>query len=224
MIPYHGGVSGNRQTVPSSPTRTGRPPLTERRKAATRVEIAREAVRLFGEKGVAATSADEIAAAAGISVRTLWRYFPTKEACVRPVLSTGIDQAVQGLRDWPPGKGMAELSNAMERSGEDMLPDVPILLGLVRLTRTEPGLRAVWLQAHDDAEPLFAAALAERAGRPGDDLEVRVQAAMINAALRAAVEQYAWRTDPDTPSEVDEEGILAAVRAALQTVARGVPR
>ena len=39
----------------------------------TRLDIAREAVRLLTTKGVAATSAGEIADGAGISVRTLWR-------------------------------------------------------------------------------------------------------------------------------------------------------
>ena len=36
--------------------RVGRPPLTERRKHATRMDIAREAVHLFTTNGVAATS------------------------------------------------------------------------------------------------------------------------------------------------------------------------
>lgn len=41
----------------------GRPPLTERRRAETRMEIADEAVRLFVERGVAGTTAEDIAAA-----------------------------------------------------------------------------------------------------------------------------------------------------------------
>ena len=71
----------------STPGRTGRPPLTERRKTETRLEVARAAVGLFLAKGVADTSAEEIAEAAGISSRTLWRYFPTKDSCVTPLLT-----------------------------------------------------------------------------------------------------------------------------------------
>jgi hypothetical protein len=52
----------------------GRPPPTGRRKAATRREIAHEAVRLFGERGVVATTGEETARAAGA------------EACRRAVL------------------------------------------------------------------------------------------------------------------------------------------
>jgi AcrR family transcriptional regulator len=196
-------------------SRTGRPPLTERRKAATRLEIAREAVRLFTAGGVAATSAEDIAAAAGISVRTLWRYFPTKERCVLPLLTTGIENTARVLRAWAPGAGVAELVDDIDQ----MPGDMPPVLALVRLTRTEPALRAVWLQAHDDAEPVFAAALAERAGVPHDDLATRIQAALINVALRVAVEHYAWHAE-----QPESQGLKDAVRTALEAAAQGLPR
>lgn len=195
--------------------RTGRPPLTERRKAATRLEVAREAVRLFTSKGVAGTSAEEIAAAAGISVRTLWRYFPSKESCVWPLLTAGIQNLASTLRAWPPGRDIAELLDGV--ADPDATADLPAMLALIRLTRTEPGLRAVWLQSHDDAEPLLVAALARRTGLDEDDLRVRVRAAMINGALRVAVEQYARGTD------VDEKALLEATRTALRIAGEGLP-
>jgi len=195
--------------------RTGRPPLTERRKAATRLEVAREAVRLFTSKGVTGTSAEEIAAAAGISVRTLWRYFPSKESCVWPLLTAGIQNLARSLRAWPPGRDIAELLDGV--ADADAMADLPAMLALIRLTRTEPGLRAVWLQSHDDAEPLLVAALARRTGLEEDDLRVRVRAAMINGTLRVAVEQYARGT------EADEKALLEAVRAALRIAGEGLP-
>jgi AcrR family transcriptional regulator len=198
--------------------RTGRPPLTERRKAATRLEIAREAVALFTAQGVTATSAEEIAAAAGISVRTLWRYFPNKESSVLPLLTGGIEATARALRSWPAGSGMAALLDDMERQGRETIANLSTLLDLVRLTRTEAGLRAVWLQSHHDAEPVFAAALAQRAGLPGDDLTVRIQAAMINSALRAAVEHHAFHA-----GTTDEVALTAAVRMAMLTAAQGIP-
>ncbi|MGP3961086.1 TetR/AcrR family transcriptional regulator [Nonomuraea sp. 3N208] len=199
--------------------RTGRPPLTERRKAATRLEIAREAVRLFTTNGVAGTSAEEIAAAAGISARTLWRYFPSKESCVLPLLTGGIEVATQCLRSWGPDQGVAELLDAMLRSAGEIATDRAALLNLVRLTGSEPGLRAVWLEAHREAEPVFAAALAERAGLSAPDLDINVRAAMFNVALRTAVEHYASHTDP---AAAEEPGLLeATVGQALRTAARG---
>jgi AcrR family transcriptional regulator len=200
----------------SGQARTGRPPLTERRKAATRLEVAREAVRLFTSKGVAATTVEEIAAAAGISVRTLWRYFPSKEACVWPLLANGVQNLASSLSAWPRGRSIAEMFDEEVRPDPDTLADLPAMVALVRLTRTEPALRGVWLRAHDDAESVLIAALARRAGLPEDDLRVKVHASMINSALRTAVEHHASGADPADLAE--------GVRAALRIAAGGLPR
>ncbi|MGW2281209.1 TetR/AcrR family transcriptional regulator [Streptomyces sp. NPDC001770] len=206
---------GDAPTSAAQSVRAGRPPLTERRKAATRLEIAEVAVRLFAEKGVAATSADEIAAEAGVSTRTLWRYFPTKEACVQPLLAVGVDSLADALRN---GSGDESLIDALEAMRPDtMRPTAGSedVLSLVRLTRTEPGLRAVWLQTHLEAEPVLAEALAERTGESPDALAPRVAAAMINVALRVAAEEYAWkreRTDR-TLDEVARDALRIAAGA-----------
>ncbi|MFC8225933.1 TetR/AcrR family transcriptional regulator [Streptomyces sp. NPDC057287] len=178
--------------------RLGRPPLTERRKAATRLEIAREAVRLFAERGVAATTADEIAAAAGISQRTLWRYTSSKELCVSPLLTYALDSVTVLMRAWPRDRPLAEAvaGGPSALTDASASTDAEALRDLVLLTRSEPGLRAVWLQVHHDAERVFAEVIAERTGRGPDDLEPRVQATLFNGALRIAVEQWAWGADP----------------------------
>jgi AcrR family transcriptional regulator len=54
-------------------------PLRQRKKAATRERLYREALALFGLKGFAAATVDEIAQAAGVSRGTFFNYFPTKE-------------------------------------------------------------------------------------------------------------------------------------------------
>ena len=193
---------------------TGRPPLTERRKTETRLEVARAAVRLFLAKGVADTSAEEIAEAAGISSRTLWRYFPTKDSCVTPLLTDVIELIARFLRSWRGDQDMAEVFDTIGL--HDNVADRTTMVNLVRLTRTEPGLRAVWLEAHRQAEPAFAEALARRAGLPGPDLAVTVQAAMITTALRVAEEHYAFTTDGDAETRDYE----AAMREALLIAAR----
>jgi len=184
--------------APGDGPRPGRPPLTERRKAATRLEIAREAVRLFADRGVAATTADDIAAAVGISQRTLWRYTSSKELCVRPLLSHALDFVTALMRSWPRDRPLAEAVAGTPSSlaGTSADTDAEALRDLVRLTRTEPGLRAVWLQVHHDAELVFAEVIAERTGHGPDDLEPRVQATLLNGALRIAVEQWAWGAGP----------------------------
>lgn len=204
---------------------TGRPPLTEERKAEIRLEIARAAVDLFVAQGVAATTGEQIGAAVGVSARTVWRYFPSKESCVRPLFSAGIDLIAECLRQWRPGEPLEEVIDR-EFAVEGHLtavPDRSTVGALVRLTRTEPGLRAIWLQTYDEAEPAFGRALAERAGLPADDLRPAIQAAMFNAALRAAVEYHAWHTtDAEPDPETAQAELMATLRSALAVVAEGV--
>ena len=54
--------------------------LRERKKALTRLAIRREAFRLFEKQGYENTTIDQIAEAADVSPRTLYRYFGVKEA------------------------------------------------------------------------------------------------------------------------------------------------
>lgn len=211
-------ASATGETAVGGSARLGRPPLTERRKAATRLEIAREAVRLFAERGVAATTAEDIAAAAGISQRTLWRYTSSKELCVSPLLTYALDFVTALMRSWPRDRPLAEAVVGTPSSLPDTAADTDAeaLRDLVLLTRAEPGLRAVWLQVHHDAELVFAEVIAERTGHRPDDLEPRVQATVLNGALRIAVEQWAWSTDPQrAPLSRTIHRALGIARSAL---------
>ncbi|MDV7214627.1 TetR family transcriptional regulator [Streptomyces prunicolor] len=160
-----------------------------------------------------------------ISSRTLWRYFPNKEACVKPLLTAGVEAVARCLRAWAPGRPLPEALDALEEEAEAGTPPIQVtqdtatILALARLTRTEPGLRAVWLQAHADAEPAFAQALALRAGIPADDPRSGLQAAMINGAIRAAIEHRA----DNTTAEAEDMTLYAPLRSALLAAAQGLP-
>ncbi|MFI6122319.1 TetR/AcrR family transcriptional regulator [Streptomyces sp. NPDC051064] len=194
-----------------------RPSLAERRKETLRFEIATEAVRLFAAHGVTGTTGEQIARAVGISSRTLWRHFPTKESCVLPLLSAGLDVAVAHLRRWPADMSLLDFVTRSLRAGE--LPaGAPVILDLIRMTTTDPALRAVWLQAHDEALPVLARLLAERSGGSVGDLRTRVHAATINGALRAASEDFARRyaEEPEAAGSEIATCLLAALRAASE--------
>lgn len=58
------------------------PTLIERRHRATRARIADIAVRLFSEGGFDETTMEDVAEAAGVSRRTVYRHFPSKDELV----------------------------------------------------------------------------------------------------------------------------------------------
>ncbi|MER5603101.1 TetR family transcriptional regulator [Streptomyces sp. NPDC002265] len=195
-----------------------RPTLGERRKSALRVEIAHAAIRLFTAQGVAGTTGEEIAQAVGISARTLWRHFPTKESCVRPLLIEGLDVVAEALRAWPADTSLRDYLDDV-RAWSDAFAPQEAVWELISLTRTDPGLHAVWLQVHDDALPVFAELFARRDGSSPDSLRVKVHAAMFNGALRAAVEDCLT-----VPAGIrSDAGLNTSLRTALRAAAEGLP-
>src|SRR4051812_26554524 len=69
----------------------GRPPLT------TRLEIERVAFALFAERGFDETTVEDIAAAAGISRRTFFRYFASKNDVVWGDFDAGLQHFAEVL-------------------------------------------------------------------------------------------------------------------------------
>ncbi|MGW1725834.1 TetR/AcrR family transcriptional regulator [Streptomyces sp. NPDC002306] len=206
-----------RRSAPAEPV-ARRPTLGERRRSALRLEIAQEAIGLFTAQGVTATTGEEIAQAVGISARTLWRHFPTKESCVGPLLTAGLEFMAEALRAWPPDIPLRLYLEDPRTWGEVFDPP-EVVWDLISMIRTEPGLRAVWLQVHDDALPVFAELFARRSGGSPDSLRVKVHAAMFNGALRAAVEDCLM--DPAGPRS--GTGLTASLHTALCAAAEGLP-
>lgn len=85
--------------------------LRERRRHETESAIGNAALDLFLAKGVAATTVEEIAAAAGVSPRTFFRYFDTKESAALPGLRVFREQLALLS---PAGPGMPDLIAALD--------------------------------------------------------------------------------------------------------------
>ncbi|CAL9397616.1 TetR/AcrR family transcriptional regulator [Streptomyces albus] len=197
---------------------TARPSLTERRKAETEREIARHAAALFSAHGAAGVTAEGIAKAAGVSLRTFYRYFRTKEEAVTPLLTGGVHQWLADLAAAPARLSVTE---ALERAVRSALaPEGPHAAfqaealestrGLLRAVPGDPALRSVWLRVHAETEEALVPVL-ERLVRPGTDpLELRMTAAAANAAMRIAMET--WATTQAEPGDPERGPAAIAVR------------
>jgi AcrR family transcriptional regulator len=180
-----------------------------------RLEIAMAAVRLFAEHGVDGTSAAQIAEAVGISPRTLWRYCASKEEAVAPLLTSGLDRLVDSLRRWPPARPLAE---AADDTGwfvaGTSATRLALTVELMRIARVEPAINAVWTRSFAEAVDPVAAVLAARFGSERAGLRVKVQAAMLLAAMHEGMRDYIWRPAGESGPPL-EDTLRSAARIAF---------
>src|SRR5919106_1490469 len=69
--------------------------LRDRTRRAVRAEISQAAVALFAERGFDETTVEEIARAVGMTKRSFFRYFPTKEDAVFAGTEVLVEQLIQ---------------------------------------------------------------------------------------------------------------------------------
>jgi AcrR family transcriptional regulator len=178
--------------------------LRERKKARTRRAIQEQAMRLFLAKGYAATTVQEIAAAAGVSHMTFFRYFPTKEDVV---LADDYDPVIVELvRARPAGEPDVERIRHALLAGLASVyaTDRDALLERTRLVLGTPALRARLWENQVQTEALLVRAL----GPDGGDaarLRRRVLVAGCLAAVTTAL--LVWVEGdgaPDLPGLVEQ--------------------
>ncbi|MFJ3672197.1 TetR/AcrR family transcriptional regulator [Streptomyces sp. NPDC090106] len=174
----------------SSPTPAPKPTppvsLTERRKAETRMEIARAAAGLFARRGLRATRAEDIAQAAGVAPRTFYRYFATKEEAVAPLYAAGAQRWMEAVRQAPAGLSVPEaLEHAVRRTLD---PGAGVSAAswewvrtLIRLAESSPALGKVWAEVCLGSERTLAEVLRERvdATGAGAGAEVEVEVEVV---------------------------------------------
>lgn len=187
------------------------PGLRERKKRQTFESVSEIAIRLFLEKGFDAVSVAEIAAAAGISKPTLFRYFPAKEDLVLHRIADHEDEAARVVAESDQAPLVAlrrHFLDGLER-GDPVtgLSDHPQVLAFHRLLYGTPSLVA---RAHGHLERQEAA-LAEVLG---GDLDARLAAGQIVAVRRVlALENWRRIAAGERVEDVRGEAVAAAERA-----------
>jgi len=183
------------------------------KKAATKHAIQDHALRLFVEKGYDATTVEEIAAAAGVSHMTFFRYFPRKEEVVEYDEYDPLLEDLIAAR--PPDEApITAVHNALRVGLQQVLStDREALLIRTRLILDNPVLRSRNLVAQDTTRDLFARALARRAGLAVPDLAATVQASAALGAIAPAL--TAWAED-------GEADLIALIDSAFTALESGV--
>lgn len=171
--------------------------LRQRHTERTRRQIVDIALELFAERGIDETTVDEIAAAADVSPRTFYRYFPSKEAVLFHSIEERLDEMRRLIAERPADEPPFETLVAALRHAVDTMANDPRRRSLLqRLVAERPQLRTYQRNTIiEHTERQILGALAPRAGIDPGDLGLRSVVAAVTAcfdlALRTWIEQGA---------------------------------
>ncbi|MQY17516.1 TetR/AcrR family transcriptional regulator [Nocardia macrotermitis] len=108
---------------------------TQERARATRELILDTAARLFGERGIAETSTNRIAAEAGISIGTVYRYFSDRAVIVEELLRRLLESVEQRLTQHALGVGdrsiLEQVTRILEVVTDELVDNARLVRALV---------------------------------------------------------------------------------------------
>lgn len=177
-------------------------------RAATRQALAEAALALFVERGVDATTVEDIAAAAGVSPRTFFLHFPAKVAAVFPDHESNLARFRQALAAMPSG---GDDVAAMLSGGDDVTAVCRLLVDSIGwqvpsafrrarygLVETSDAVRELDARTDRDYEDAITEHLVARWGTsPQSRLAAGAVAGVVLGIARAAL--LAWGRDGMDP-------------------------
>jgi len=175
----------------------------QRRSRETVAWIEEAAAQLFDRYGYAATTTNKIAERAGVSIGTLYRYFPNKDALLWSLAERHLEATA------------AEVTDALARAAAEELPLPSLLHDLVHR-----------VAALHTARPTLHRLLFDRAPRT-PDLVARFRAAELAIAARLAGHLRRLgvaRSDPETAALLAVQGVEAQIHGVMLTPSAGRDR
>ncbi|BFU45692.1 TetR family transcriptional regulator [Krasilnikovia sp. MM14-A1004] len=192
-------------------------PVRERARRAMRAELAMLAQDLFAAKGYEQTTIEDLVAAAGISKRTFFRYFASKEDLVLGKYDVWAERLIQAFTARPADEPVWE---SLRRAFDvvvgyfDDETQLSRTLAMEKVIQGNPALSAGEMERISRAQNELAELLGQRTGqRPPADPRPAAIAGAALACLIAA--KNAWiTTDRTTPFREVLDQTMAALKPA----------
>jgi AcrR family transcriptional regulator len=219
-VQIHSVCNAIRSAAMATPETAG---LRERKKLRTRQTIVACAFRLFEERGFAATTIADIAAAAEISPRTFFGYFPSKEDVLFDDADAAFAAFEEALRAPRPADTTAiDVLRGWIHTWFGEHPPEPERERLVhRLKEETPSVDACERRLMSRFEDAMSAALAQDLALPAGDVRARMVAAAAVASLKALAPAGEGADGGHRKSDFTDEEGLARLDDALVFLTAG---
>ncbi|WP_231443645.1 TetR/AcrR family transcriptional regulator [Brevibacterium zhoupengii] len=176
--------------------------LRTRRRVEIRQQVGTVALRLFEEKGVSGTTVDDIAAEAGISPRTFFRHFETKEDAVLTGYMDVEDAAAElNLGGTDSAAALMLIQEMYASMLDDLADDESEYLAVQKLIAREPGLQQAAERRLRTSTERLRSRLEENFGQQ-HALIARLLVHVTSATLHAALEEWTYRSGDQPPTNV----------------------
>lgn len=196
-----------------------KPPTAVRaqKKHRNRLALIQAAQRRFHAFGYESTTIDDICADAGISRRSFFRYFPSKEALAFPQRTERLEHFHALLRDNPHESPFATLRRIAKQFADAYTVHRESLIAQQALIQTSPALLATEHDIDREWEQAMAQEFRRRLGEVADaELRAEVTAGALIGVIRATLRYWFER---------DGEPDLAQLGAtAIDALERGFKR
>ena len=205
--------------------------LRERKKRLMRQQLSDTATAMFLDRGFDGVRVAEVAAACGVSEKTVFNYFPVKEALVMDRLEGTLAALSAGLADPEVAPVQAALRVLDQELGamtgslaaqEDAGQGREAVRRFGDLIRATPALRAYQADMTDQAAAAAAAVLAARAGASADDPEPQIAARALLGLWRVQADSLRRHLDRAATPALLHEQVTADVRRAACLIDSGL--
>jgi AcrR family transcriptional regulator len=179
-------------------------PIRERTRRLAQTELTAVAQDLFLEQGYEETTVDQIAAAAGMSKRTFFRYFPSKDDLIIGKYDLFGDRMAEALDARPSDEPVWESMRRVFDITLDYVRDDRQRArndAMDRIVQSTPQLTARYLEKLQRVQILLIGRLAERLGKPLSDPR---PAAIVGAAFACLQAARASWLDSDQSEQFDD--------------------
>ena len=203
--------------------------LRARKKRVMRQQLSDTATRMFVERGFDAVRVAEVAEACGVSEKTVFNYFPTKESLVLDRLEATMTSLRTGLAEpaIPPVEAALRILDRELRAMTAWLTGQDDPAGAARairrfgdLIRATPSLRAYQSDMMDQFVSVATEILAARAGMLAGDPEPQIAARALLGLWHVQAESL--RKHLDGAPERVHEMVTADVRRAAWLIENGL--
>jgi AcrR family transcriptional regulator len=205
--------------------------LRERKKRLMRQRLSDTATLMFMERGFDAVRVAEVAAACGVSEKTVFNYFPTKESLILDRLEATMAALRAGLADRgaTPLEAVLRILDGELTAMTSWLADADDPVGAAAamrrfgtLIQASPSLRAHQSDMMDQFVAVAAGILAERYGLRADDPEPQITATALLGLWRIQFQSLSRYLDGAQTAAQVHQAVTGDVRRAARLIGAGL--